>query len=314
MSLNPKLDNACVEPSLMNIKRRVFLQHAALLALGSIGHAEALADSLKKPAKRAGKPLIVFVTGDHEYGGELTLPLIAAELEKNYGMRTKVLKSSPDQNGEKDIPGLESLREADLVVFFLRWRLLPQNQLDYIDAYLKSGKPVMGFRTTTHAFNYPDGDERKRWNAFGEFAFGSPPGWGGAAQHTHYGHKSTTDVTVVPESAKHPILTGVDPAFHSSSWLYRVLPNHPAKGAVPLLMGKSLNPDKPAVDNPVAWIWQNQWGGRAFMTTLGHPEDFQVASFQRLVINAIHWELGKAVPKNRKTKIDINVPYRGIVK
>ena len=299
----------------MKTQRRTFLHHAAgLLALSPLIQAETLANRLKQTGVGADRPLVVFVTGDHEYSGEFTLPLIAAELEKNYGMRTKILKAAPDQNGEKDIPGLESLHEADLAVFFLRWRQLPQNQLNCIDAYLKSGKPVMGFRTTTHAFNYPDGDDRKRWNAFGEFAFGSPPGWGGAAKHTHYGHNSTTDVSVIPTAAKHPILTGVDPAFHASSWLYRVLPDHPAKGAVPLLMGKSVNPDKEAVDNPVAWTWQNQWGGKAFFTTLGHPEDFQVKSFQRLVINAIHWELGKPVPKDRSTKLAINVLYRGIVK
>ena len=291
----------------MNTKRRIFLQQAAgLLTLGPLSLSEAIASRLKP---KADKPYVVFVTGDHEYSGEQTLPLIAAELEKNYGLRTNVLKSAPDQNGEKDIPGLEALREADLAVFFLRWRLLPQNQLDYIDAYLKSGKPVMGFRTTTHAFNYPEGDDRKRWNAFGEFAFGAPPGWGGAAKHTHYGHKSTTDVTVIPAAAKHPILTGVDPAFHASSWLYRVLPDYPAKGSVPLLMGKSVSPDKEAIDNPVAWTWQNQWGGKAFMTTLGHPEDFAVESFQRLVINAIHWELGQPVPKRWKGKLAIDVPY-----
>ena len=39
------------------------------------------------------RPLVVFVTGDHEYSGESTLPILAAELEKNYGMRTKVLKA-----------------------------------------------------------------------------------------------------------------------------------------------------------------------------------------------------------------------------
>jgi len=49
------------------------------------------------------KPLIVFVTGDHEYSGEATLPLIAAELEKNYGFRTILLKASPDQNAEENI-------------------------------------------------------------------------------------------------------------------------------------------------------------------------------------------------------------------
>ena len=161
-------------------KRRAFLQ--TITGLASLSALSAVS------AAAPQKPLVVFVTGDHEYSGELTLPLIAAELEKNYGMRTKVLKAYPDYNGEKDIPGLEALREADLAVFFLRWRQLPQEQLDYIDAYLKSGKPVMGFRTTTHAFNYPEGDPRIRWNAFGEFAFGAPPGWGGKAAHTHYGH------------------------------------------------------------------------------------------------------------------------------
>src|SRR5882757_7956556 len=71
--------------------------------------------------KVSQKPLIVFVTGDHEYSSEETLPLIAAELEKNYGFRTRVLKAFPDQNSEENIPGLEALKEADLVVFYLRW-------------------------------------------------------------------------------------------------------------------------------------------------------------------------------------------------
>ncbi|RYF62690.1 MAG: hypothetical protein EOO39_29845, partial [Cytophagaceae bacterium] len=177
----------------MKNTRREFIHYTAgLLALTQLGLPDAIAGRLKPTAAKAAKPYVVFVTGDHEYSGELTLPLIAAELEKNYGMRTKVLKAYPDYNGEKDIPGLEALKDADLAVFYLRWRQLPQEQLDYIDAYLKSGKPVMGFRTTTHAFNFPAGDPRERWNSFGEFAFGAPPGWGGKAQHTHYGHKSTT--------------------------------------------------------------------------------------------------------------------------
>ncbi|GAA4462715.1 hypothetical protein GCM10023189_39740 [Nibrella saemangeumensis] len=297
----------------MRSKRRLFLQQASGLlgvtSLLGLAKAAALANPSPSAQRKAEKPLVVFVTGDHEYSSELTMPLFAAELEKNYGMRTKVLKSTPDHNGEKDIPGLEALREADLAVFFLRWRLLPKEQLQYIEDYLKSGKPAMGFRTTTHAFNYPEGDERRRWNAFGEFAFGSPPGWGGPAKHTHYGHKSTTDVSVIPQAAKHPILTGVTPAFHVPSWLYHVLPNYPPKGAVPLLMGKAVNPDKAAVDNPVAWTWQNEWGGKTFLTTLGHPEDFKVEAVQRLVINAIHWELGKPVPKKWKGNVGIDIKY-----
>ena len=55
----------------------------------------------------------------------------------------------------------------------------------------------------------------------------------------------------------------------------RVLPDYPAKGAVPLLMGKSINPDKAAIDNPVAWTWQNQWGGKAFIPPWGIPKIFR---------------------------------------
>ena len=259
------------------------------------------------------QPLVVFVAGDHEYSGEQTLPLIAAELERNYGFRTRVIKSSPNQNAETNIPGLEVLREADLAIFFLRWRQLPPEQLQYIDEYLNSGKPVMGFRTSTHAFNYPKGHASEAWNAFGERAFGSPPGWGKAG-HTHYGHESTTDVSVIANAAKHPILTGVKPAFHVPSWLYHVRPDYPPKDATLLLMGKSVNPDKAAIENPVAWTWTNKAGAKVFFTTLGHPEDFQEEGLQRLTVNAIHWLLDKPVPKKWKGKIDIQVPYRGIVK
>lgn len=259
-------------------------------------------------AQKSKKPYVVFVTGDHEYGSELTMPLIAAELEKNYGMRTRVLTSYPDHESEKNIPGLEALDSADLVVFYLRWRLLPADQLAHIEKYLNSGKPVVGFRTTTHSFHYPAGDPLEKWNAFAEQAFGAPPGWGGKAKHTHYGHESSTDVTVIPAAAKNPILKGVAPSFHVRSWLYRVLPDYPEKTATWLLMGKSVNPDKEAIENPVAWTWKTAAGGRSFMTTMGHPEDFQVESFQRLVFNGICWALNKPTPA-WKGKLDINIEY-----
>ena len=259
---------------------------------------------------KSKKPVVVFVTGDHEYSGEETLPIVAAELEKNYGMETILLKAKDGPNDEKNIPGLEALEKADLAIFYLRWRQLPEDQLAYIDAYLKKGKPVMGFRTTTHAFNFPKGHQSEKWNAFGEFALNSPPGWGGAAKHTHYGHKSSTDVTIIPEQAKNPILTGVKTPFHARSWLYRVLPDYPVKGSTLLLNGTAVDPDKEATVNPVAWTGTNSFGGKIFMTTLGHPDDFKVESFQRLVINAIHWELGLKVPKQWKGKMNIDVIYR----
>lgn len=281
--------------------------------LSSCAQPNVKAEAEAQNETEAEKPLVVFVTGDHEYSSEATMPLLAAELEKNYGMRTIVLKSSPDHTSEENIPGLEALKEADLAVFFLRWRRLPADQVKLIEDYLKTGKPVVGFRTTTHAFNYPEGHELEKWNAFGELALNSPPGWGGEANHTHYGHKSTTEVSVIPEAADSPILTGVDENFHAKSWLYTVLPDYPTEGSTPLLMGHPVNPDKAdAIDHPVAWTGTNSYGGKVFMTTLGHPEDFALEPFQRLVVNGIHWAAGKPVPENWAGKIEMNVPYRGM--
>jgi type 1 glutamine amidotransferase len=298
----------------MNIIRSTRKKGAAILAYLTLFTVLQLVMACKAPVKTAGAtkmPYVVFVTGDHEYGSESTMPKIAAELEKNYGFRTKVLKAFPDQNAEENIPGLEALREADMVVFFLRWRRLPADQVAYIEEYLKTGKPLMGFRTTTHAFNYPAGHPLEKWNAFGEMVFNAPPGWGGKAHHTHYGHTSSTDVTIIPEAAKNPLLTGVDKPFHARSWLYQVLPDYPVKGSTWLLMGHSVHSENPNFyDNPVAWTGTNSYGAKFFFTTLGHPEDFDQVPFQHLIINAAHWVCGKQVPKKWAGEIDIHVPYR----
>ncbi len=267
--------------------------------------------SLSLCAQSSKKPHIVFVSGDHEYSSEATFPIIAQELASKYDFKTTVLKSSPDENAEENIPGLEALDQADVAVFFLRWRRLPADQLRHIETYLKSGKPIVAFRTTTHAFNYPKGHELEKWNAFAVDYLGGPPGWGNG--HTHYGHLSSTDVSLVAAAQQHPILTGVPRTFHVASWLYLVRPKYPPADAEVLLMGKSVNPNKPdAIENPVAWTWKNKAGAKVFVTTLGHPADFKEEAMQRLVINGIHWAAGKKVPKKWAGKMMIEVPYHGI--
>ena len=275
----------------------------------------ALTGSNTSAQQKGGKtqsPLVVFVTGDHEYSSEGTMPLLAKALRENYKMRTIVLKSAPDHRSEENIPGLEALEKADLAIFFLRWRRLPADQIKYIENYINSGKPIIGFRTSTHAFNYPAGHPLEKWNAFGEFALGAPPGWGGKAGHTHCGHTCSTDVSVIDSVASHPVLYGVDKSFHASSWLYKVLPDYPAQGSTWLLMGKAVNSEKESfIDNPVAWTWHTEKGAKVFTTTLGHPDDFRIEAFQRLIVNAIHWALQRPVPKTWR-RIDINVPYHGL--
>src|SRR5207245_801013 len=52
-----------------------------------------------------------------------------------------------------NVPGLEALRSADLMVIFTRFLDLPDEQMAHVAAYLDGGKPVVGLRTATHAFN-----------------------------------------------------------------------------------------------------------------------------------------------------------------
>lgn len=264
-----------------------------------------------RKASAAPAPRIAYVCGDHEYSGEQTLPLFAAELYKRYGFAIDVIRSEPNQNAEENIPGLERLAQADLAVFFLRWRRLPAAQVAHIENYLKSAKPLIALRTSSHSFNYPKGHPLESWNRFATDAFGAPPGWN-VDGHRHYGHESTT--RVLSPTKPHAWLKGVATPFEAPSWLYHVLPNYPPKDAEILLQGEAINPNKQAEINPIAWTWKNKYGARTFYTSLGHPGDFALEPFQRLLTNAIHGSLGLKLNFKWPGPMKIDVPYRGIVK
>ena len=54
---------------------------------------------------------------------------------------------------------------------------------------------------------------------------------------------------------------------------------------------------KPFETAPVAWAWETEWGGKSFYTSFGHPGDFAEESFNRMLLNAVHWGLERPVPK-----------------
>ena len=264
---------------------------ASLLILAVLGTGLAAQTSAKPPAASPRQPHVVFVTGDDEYRSEISMPMIAAILEKRHGMKTSVAYARPRPQAQNHIEGLEALETADLMVMFTRYRALPDAELNRILAYVKSGKPLVGFRTSTHAFNYPAGSPHTDLNdGFGLETWGQK--W-----ITHHGHTSTTAVTRQP-GATHPILNGVDD-FAAQSWLYHVEPlNGPA---TILLNGRSVGSEKKdttkwPLTQPVAWTREHD-GARVFFTTLGHPGDFEQPAMRRLAVNGILWALGRDVPK-----------------
>lgn len=243
-------------------------------------------------ARAADPPHVVFVTGDCEYRSEITMPLIAELLEKRHGMKTTVCYAVNPETGAREpkcltnIVGLEALADADLAVFFTRFRQLPDDQLQKILDYARSGKPMVGLRTATHALRYTDGPN-VRWNDdFGREFFGQK--W-----ITHHGHDSSTQVYKAVEA--HPIVRGVAPEFHCRSWLYHVVPLagdcHPLALGI-AIKGEAADGPRFGTPNPVAWTKQSG-DARVFFTTLGHPQDIADPNVRKLLVNGIFWALGR---------------------
>jgi len=227
--------------------------------------------------------------GEADYRSHETMPGIADELSRQHGIRVTVCTSDPieDKQPVYHFAGLEALDDADLLVVYTRFRVLAESQMETIRAYLDSGRPVAGLRTSTHSFRFPKDSPYESWNAgFGTDLFGTP--W-----RNHYGAGSRTKVTTAPGAAAHPILDGVESSFDVRSWLYQVLPL--PETCKPLLMGEVVDfvddGGGPPVPNPVAWTNTHN-EGRVFYTSMGHPEDFTAPSFRKLLLNGMLWAMG----------------------
>ena len=239
-----------------------------------------------KPYRFKGdvRPLAVLAVSEDEYQTGETLPAFVRDVvQDRLGVDARVLLADPKDPDR--IPGLaEALGKADLLLVSLRRRALPEKDLEAVRRFVAAGKPVVGIRTASHAFDAKGkpAEGRAVWPKF-------DPEVLGGNYSGHHGAGPKTTVKPAPEAEKHPILAGVQTPFVSHGSLYKVSPL--AKSATPLLLG-SIPEQTP---EPVAWV--NQCGkARVFYTSLGHPEDFQDASFRRLLANGILWSLDKPVP------------------
>jgi type 1 glutamine amidotransferase len=189
------------------------------------------------------------------------------------------------------LENLQILQDADLAVVFIRRRALEPEKMKAIKDYVASGRPILGIRTASHAFdakgNVPRSggaieaakasaaDLLAQWPEFDEQV------WGGNYKG-HYGHlKTGTEIAAVPGMENHPILKGVAP-FTSLNWLYQNRPLRTDKATV-LLTGS--NPGVP--DEPVLWIN----GDHTIYTSLGHWDDWKIENFRKLMFNTFDYLL-----------------------
>jgi type 1 glutamine amidotransferase/nicotinamidase-related amidase len=228
-------------------------------------------------------PHVVFVIGEREYDTKTTLPQFAAKELRPRGMKCSFAHAGSEDRNR--FPGIEALKQADLLVLSVRRRALPAEQLDVIQQHMNAGKPLVAIRTASHAFDtrgkHPEG--HAEWPAFDADVLGG--NYAG-----HYGSKLASTIRVSPDAATEPILRGVVPTeFPSGGSLYKARPL--AESCTPLLTGHM--PDQPT--EPVAWL-NSYHGGRVFYTSLGHSKDFDNPAFRRLLLNAVLWTLDEAIP------------------
>jgi hypothetical protein len=304
----------------------------AMLASAAWGHAESpwvVYDGFEGPGK--GKH-IVLVSGDEEYRSEEFLPQLGKILAKHHGFKCTVLFAVDPASGTIDpdrsnILGLENLDTADLMIISTRFRDLPDDQMKHIDRYVKSGKPIIGIRTATHAFNIPEGKtyskysfNSKTWDGgFGRQILGET--W--ISHHGNHGSQSTRGV-IAPGEENNAILRGCGDIWGPTD-VYTVRLPLPGDSH-PLFLGQVLvgmkPTDKPVEGKqnepllPVAWskTYQGADGqiGRVFTTTMGAAKDFESEGLRRLLVNASYWCLGIEDKIPAKANVDIVGRYHAL--
>ncbi|MEL7263707.1 MAG: PVC-type heme-binding CxxCH protein, partial [Planctomycetota bacterium] len=265
------------------------------------------------PVKSDDAPHVVLVSGDEEYRSEETMPMLGKILSQRHGMRCTVLfafdetGSYLDSNNSSGIRGWEALDDADLMIIGTRFRNPNADDARHITKFIDAGKPIIGIRTSTHAFNgqgkFGGGETKLSYKDFGLKILGET--W-----VSHHGrHKGQGGRSVITDAGRDsPIMNGVGPFFMPTD-IYGVI--HLTDADQVLALGEvtaSLDPASPAIEGkkndppqPLAWLHSyvspNGTKGLSFCTTAGGSVDFLDPDLRRLIVNAAYYLLDREVPK-----------------
>ena len=228
---------------------------------------------------------ITFVLAEREYGTNKSVPEFFESELKPLGFRGTFVNASPEGNSRNDLVGLErALGKSDLLFVSVRRRAPKTSQMQSLRKWIKSGKPVIGIRTSSHAFHLrgkpaPAGHEL--WEEWDSEVFGG-------SYSGHHGNQFKTWYRLAPDATHHPITTGLTPfdEMVSGGSLYKVLPLSESTRVLALGRAESIKQLE-----PVAWTNRPKTGNRVFYTSLGHVADFKSKNFRLILLNAVHWAL-----------------------
>ena len=275
----------------------------------------------------AGKH-IVLIAGDDEYRSEEAMPMLGKILSVHHGFRCTVLfPIDPTDNTikpdfQENIPGMHLVDSADLLILGLRFRQLPDQDMKHFAEYVDAGKPIIGIRTSTHAFNYK---KEAKQSPYAHYSFNSKEWQGGFGQQvlgdtwiSHHGHHGVESCRgVVNEKQKsNPVLKGVTDVWGPTD-VYGI--RNLSDSATVLLYGQVLEgmePDSKPVTGkkndpmmPLAWtkgfVSKSGKTARIFTTTMGSSTDFNSEGLRRLIVNAAYWavEMEDKIPPAANVEI-----------
>ncbi|MEM7395338.1 MAG: ThuA domain-containing protein, partial [Verrucomicrobiota bacterium] len=268
---------------------------------------------------------LVFIASDHEYKSEETLPMLARILARHHGFKCTVI-FGVDQNGvikpgTSNVPGIENLKTADLMVVFTRFQNWPDEQMQHFVDYLDRAGPVVGLRTATHGFRIPkDSKWAKYSNGYGGTDY--KDGWGrqvlGEKWAGHYGgnNRQSTRLDIVKGKEDHPILRGVTDMWAQCGG-YNTNPLEPFEALAMAQPLTGMNPDDPADPKrkPVPGAWTRSYTGkdgkegRVFTSTYGASDDIENEGYRRLLINACFWAAGMEDAIKADADVSLVGPY-----
>ena len=204
---------------------------------------------------------LCMISGSFEYYSEDSLNIFRDYVEKEENVSATLIV----YESEDDHQSLAAIDDTDVLLVFTRRLNTEGAELDRFRAYCDAGRPIVGVRTASHAF--------QNWLAFDKEVLGGN-------YQGHWSHGPRAYVWFEAAWEGHPVARGV-PAFSSAGSLYR---NTPLSPDASLLMSAATDDH----DEPVTWTRTHR-GGRVFYTSLGHQEDFRDPAFLRMLANAVLW-------------------------
>ncbi len=154
---------------------------------------------------------LCMLSGSFEYDSEASLRVFRDHVEREHGVRATLIAYET----EDDDPCLKPIDDTDVLLVFTRRLNTQGEELERFKAYCRQGRPIVGVRTASHAF--------QNWLGFDKEVLGGN-------YNMHWEHGPRARVRFEPNAAGHPLMESVA-QFSSAGSLYRNTPSRTTRSS-----------------------------------------------------------------------------------